>query len=198
MNKVEYDQRLRNIIYTCGVNVRYHQIVSSRWSYVDRGIRILVGILAIGGAILAVPKLDCPWLGFWIAVLSALAAAILNILPVGDWEKKHLQLSQGWSDILKTANAEEFKTCCLEDQPDAHRFERLHELLAEMESLNAMEPTPWDRLLNRCQEEENEREWGKGIRTFEQVEQERARRLAQSQATSLPLADVRASEADRG
>jgi hypothetical protein len=46
-----------------------------------------------------------------------------------------------------------------------------------MESLHALEAAPSDRLLNRCQEEENEREWGKGIRTWQQVEQQRARRL---------------------
>jgi hypothetical protein len=184
MTNSEYYQRLRAVRYTCSVNQRYHQILEWRRGFADRAIRILVGILAITGAIFAVPQMDRPWLGFWVAVVSAVFATVLNIVPVGDWQKFHAQMFQRWSDLQREATVEEFKMCEREGEIPAHCVERLQELLSEMESLHAMEPAPSFRLLNRCQEEENEREWGKGIRTSQQVEQERARLVAEYSASA--------------
>jgi hypothetical protein len=184
MTDTEYERRLRAVRYTCAVNQRYHQILEWRSGFADRTIRILVGVLAITGAIFAVPQLNYPWLGFWVAVASAIFATVLNIVPVGEWQKFHTQMFQRWSDLQRDATTEEFKTCEHEGNIPDHCVSRLQELLSEMESLHAMEPAPSIRLLNRCQEEENEREWGKGIRTSQQVEGERARLLEQYSASA--------------
>jgi hypothetical protein len=191
MTKDEYCKRLRNVVFTCTANQRYHQILERRWTFLDRAIRIIVGVLAIVGAIIAVPSLDLPKSGFIIGIISVVAAVILNVLPVGDWAKTHGEMFRLWSELRKDAAQEEHKACdvCETNVPDA-MSDRLCELVGKMESLNADEPAPFKKLLIRCFEDENEAEWGPGIRTNAQVasERERRKREAASLSSSSPVA----------
>jgi hypothetical protein len=199
MQKSEYCQRLRQIMYTCAVNQRYHHILEWRWGAGDKAIRIIVGIFAILGAVLAVPKLDAPCWGFIVALLSVVAAAVLNIVPVGDREKFHGEMFRLWGDLRRNALADELKTCDSEDDPPPYLVDHLREMLDKMESFNLEEPAPWMGLLNRCQEDENESEWGPGIRTVKQIEEERRLRLSEYTVTSAVSGEEAeaVSEADR-
>jgi hypothetical protein len=198
MTSEEYCRRLRHVIYTAGVNARYHQFCEARSGRWDQAIRIAVGVLATVGLILSVPGFDklapqvsIPWVGFCVAIISLVAALILNIVPVTDRAKFHGEMFRAWSELRRAGLLEEQKTC--EINPKEFHIDRLAELVSEVESLNTEEPFPDIKLLKKCQDDENETEWGAGIRTAQQVEAERER-LLQRQAPCPPPA-ASASEA---
>jgi hypothetical protein len=188
MTNSEYQKRLYELIYTCEMNQLYHQILEWRFGFADKALKIIVGILAVAGAVLAVPGLPSSWAwtGFYVAGLSAAFAVALNVIPIGDKEKIHGELFRLWTDLLKDALQEEHKTCEKDEGKEAHALHdsRLRELLAKKESLNASESAVWKNLLLRCQGDVNERRWGEGVRTFEQAEAERARRESAQATTS--------------
>ena len=184
MTNRELKDRLDDLIYTCGMNARYHQQTAANRGSWDKGIRITVGILAVAGLVFAVPNLkmgtlDVPLVGLFVAIISLVVAVILNIVPVGDREKLHGELFRMWSELRKDAEMEEYKVC--EADPDAqapeHSFERVRELAGKSLALDADEPEPNKKRLELCQGDENERRWGEGIRTNAQVEAERKRRF---------------------
>jgi hypothetical protein len=187
-NAEDYSARLRDIVYTASFNARYHQYFESRYDYIDKIIRIVIAILAIFGMVLAVPKFDLasPWVGFCVALISLVFAGILNIVPVVEKAKFHGEMFRCWSDVRANAVLEQQKTYSI--VPEEHHFERLEELSRNMESLHADEPYADNKLLLRFQEDENEAEWGQGIRTTAQVEAERQRREREYSGTSTSLA----------
>ncbi len=175
MTNTEYKRRLDELIFTCGMNCRYHQILKQRFSRWDRGIRIAVGVLAIAGLVVAFPETVPAALGLAVAVLALAVAVILNIVPVGDWSRDHAELFRLWSDLRRDAVLEEHETCEAEEEKEAasFRFRRLCELDGKAEALHAAEPAPNSNLLEQCYGDELESVWGKGIRTPEQAEERR-------------------------
>src|SRR5437899_2431204 len=89
MTNSEYKRRLHHVVFTCGINHRYHHTLEWVWGAVDKGIRVGVGVLAIVGLVLAVPSFVDSMVGFYVAIASVVVALALNIVPVGDWEKFH-------------------------------------------------------------------------------------------------------------
>ena len=187
MTNSEYRKRLHDLLFTCEMNQLYHQTLEWRYGLLDKALKIMVGVLAASGAVLAVPgqPASWSWAGFIVAGLSAAFAVALNVVPVGDREKAHGGMFRLWSDLLKDALQEEHKTCEKDTEKDAQKIhdERLCELIGKKESLNASESAAWPRLLLKCLGDLNERRWGEGIRTFEQAEEERARRQGQTTAS---------------
>jgi hypothetical protein len=188
MTNNEYQTRLYELINICEINQLYHQRLEWRFGFADKALKIIVGVLAVAGAVLAVPGIPTSWTwaAFIVASLSAVFAVALNIIPVGDKEKSHGEMFRLWSDLLKDALQEEHKTCEMESGKDVPKSvdEHLRELIGKKECLNASESAAWPKLLLRCQGDVNERKWGDGIRTFEQAEEERARRESGSPTTS--------------
>ena len=74
------------------------------------------------------------------------------------------------------AHADALSSVDLLEPLSQYRFDRFRELSLRMENLHLRDNPPWVKLLERCQEDENESEWGKGIRSYDQVEAERKRR----------------------
>jgi hypothetical protein len=188
MTNAEYQKRLHELICTCEMNQLYHQRLEWRYVVADRLLKIAVGILAVVGAVLAMPETTTAgpptvWacIGFVAACLSAAFAVALNVIPVGDTAKTHGEMFRLWSDLLKDALQEEHKTCEAEADGAVRKAhdDRLCELIAKKETLNASETAAWPKLLLRCQGDVNERRWGEGIRTAEEVETERSRRESQ-------------------
>jgi hypothetical protein len=182
MTREEYTNRLHAIISTAGANAWYHQTKESWYDRDDKGIRIVVALLAILGLVFAIPSLDSmlpglglSWWGFGVSIVSLAAAICLNIIPVVEKAKIHGEMFRLWSNLRKNAVLEEQKSCGR--KLENYHLERLQELTGEMESLHADESFPDVALLAKCQGDENERVWGKGIRTFAQAETERSRRM---------------------
>jgi hypothetical protein len=189
MTNSEYKRRLHELIYTCETNQRYHQRLEWRFGWADKSLKIVVGLLAFFGAVLAAPGLPSSWAwaGFIVAGFSAAFAVALNVIPVGATEKTHGELFRLWSDLLTDALQEEHKTCDKVDNGEAAKAqdERLSELIGKKESLNASESAAWQGLLLECMEDVNERRWGGGVRTAQQVEAERARREEQNRGPTV-------------
>jgi hypothetical protein len=187
MNNTDYKLKLHELKITCGINQRYHQYLEWRLWLADKLIRIVVGALAVGGLVLAVPGMSfSPDAGLWVAIVSLVAALVLNIIPVGDWEKTHGELFRLWSYLRKDVVQNELKTWDAEDDKDATKAasEHLCELTLKAADLDTQEPAPWLGLLKRCQGDELESTWGEGIRTPQEVERERLRREQESPLTS--------------
>ncbi len=147
---------LFNLKFTAGMNARYHQREEMYWGRWDRGIRIAVGILAVFGLVFATPSMDVWHLGLATAIISLIAAAVLNILPVGDWEKRHGELFRLWSDLRRDAVLEEQRVSEEDDglQGVEQATVRLNDLTSKVESLHANEPAPDMKLLKECEKAE--------------------------------------------
>jgi hypothetical protein len=181
----DYNNRLHELMFTCGMNQRYHQRLKLYWAILDRTIRIAVGVLAVLGLVFAIPGMDNGW-GLRVAILSLVVAIALNIVPVSDWEKAHAELFRAWSELRKDAESESVKACSLDGTSvPSYVADRLCEMTGKEHSLDADEPAPWKWLLARCQGDEVEARWGKGIRTFADAEKERERRQSKPPTSSV-------------
>jgi hypothetical protein len=123
-----------------------------------------------------------------LALISVVVAGVLNIVPVVEKAKFHGEMFRAWSELRKDGVLEQQKTCG--EEPQEHHVNRLAELTGKMESLHTMEPFAEVALLQKCQEDENEAEWGTGIRTHQQVEAEMARRTLAPAGPAAPASPV--------
>lgn len=178
MEVEEFEKLVRCAKYTSGFNQRYHQICEWRWGVADKAIRVAVGVFAVFGFWLGMKGAEYAVHAEVIAVLSLAVAFALNVIPTGEREKYHAEQFHRWSDLRKTAESlgSRLVIAPKEGVTPAMR-ERIEEIIETEHSLHSGEPAPWVKLLLKCQEEENQSEWGPGIRTHEQVEEERDRRL---------------------
>jgi hypothetical protein len=147
--------------YVAHMNKLYHQIMSWRYGVLDRTIRVLVGILAIGSftaSLLAYPNAPFP-IGAANALLlsfaSMSAAIVLNVVPVGDFYKRSNESYRSWTThSSRWENLENrFYTTT---SPDLAEFLReVNELTTEKNHVESSESAAWPRLLARCQEKAN-------------------------------------------
>lgn len=147
-----YRNKMYELIVVSGMNHTYHQAYESFWGKWDKGVKAAVCILTVIGLVLAVPGIDMPWTGLWMAIVSACAAFVLNIVPIGDWEKEHGEMFRLWSDLRSDCENEELKTCSSaeEDTVPKHAAERLLDLQSKSNALHAMERNPNTRFLDAC------------------------------------------------
>ncbi len=171
--------KLYDVRFTAGFNQRYHQICEWRYGIADKSVRIAVGVLAI--ASLVATAMRGGWLAdhsLGVSVIALIAAIILNVIPLGEREKFHGELFHRWTDLRKDAELQLVRVDAAKemDVADDHICERLRELIARCNDIDAQEPAPFRKLLRRCEDDERESEWG--VRTTKEVERERKKRLA--------------------
>lgn len=185
MTGSELKSRLYDLRFTAGFNIRYHHCYEAWYGKWDKIIRASVGLLAVAGLVLSIK--DYPPVGMWLGIASLALAVVLNVIPVADWEKKHGELFRLWSDLREDLELAEIGCCDLGDECDVepHYVERLEELKGKEARLHSTEYYPNVEFLKRCQGDEVSAEWGPEIRTLEQAEQERARRLKVSTSAAV-------------
>lgn len=175
MTGAELKQRLHDVGFTAGMSSRYHHFMESRWGFWDKTIRIVVALLAAAGLYFTLRDADV-WHGFTasllVAVVSLMATMVLNIVPVGDWEKRHGELHRLWMDMLADVNVAKARAA---EQADDERIEDreadfARELSEKADRLNASEPPAKRNRVEFFYGEEAESIYGEGIRTHEQVE----------------------------
>lgn len=172
MKRDDCDRMIHDLGFTAVVNQRYHQILEWRWATLDRLMRILIGVLAAFGVLLA--ALGSPWgtLSLVVPMAALIAAILLNILPFGEIQRFYRDLFRRWSDLRQEVELARMAVRDLQGQDvPEHLFQRLQSLMQRKAAILADEPAAWRGLLIRCQEETTESIWGKGIRTPEQVQQ---------------------------
>lgn len=105
MNRAAFLQLQYEMSIQAGMNQRYYQFFESRWWLCDTSAKVATAVLAVIGAILAAAALSPghselvdQW-AFGFALLAAISAVVLNVVPFGSWEKEHRDLFRQWSDF---------------------------------------------------------------------------------------------------
>lgn len=189
MEKENLKNSVWELSFTASMNQDYYQTLTFYTAFLDRTVRIVVGILAVFSLIVAcVPD----W-GSWsvpLAIVSLVAALVLNIVPLQNYERKFAQLYQQWTDlrahlqrfeirvfgqVLEATFMISSKGLLLEkvSPVDARDFQ---DLTNERHRIEADEFWDWDWLNRKCQRVERQRRWGPQIETYEQEIAEIARR----------------------
>lgn len=136
-----------------GVNQRLHQHRASMWTTWDRICKIVVGVLAVAGVCVSVAASTLhtlPWdiASIVVASLAAIAAIILNVLPLGDWASEHGALFQRWTDFREDVEDLLFR---ITDEITDDDVLRLRELEAKSHRICGAEPHCSDDKLRRLQ-----------------------------------------------
>jgi hypothetical protein len=71
MTNDEYCCRLHELVFTCAMNQRYHQILARRWRLTDRAVRIAVLVMAVLGLVLTIPD--------FASAITSLGAGIISL-----------------------------------------------------------------------------------------------------------------------
>lgn len=100
--KLTFD--IRDLSIQAGVNQRYHQHEVDRWWRWSTFVRSSVGLLTVGGVMLAIIAATSPsW--WWTAtslsasVFAAFFAVVLNAFRFEEWEQQHRSFFERWSDL---------------------------------------------------------------------------------------------------
>jgi hypothetical protein len=184
VTNAECRNALWELIRTCSVNQRYHQRLAWWFGAFDKLSKIAVGVVAIAALVLTLMGEDWHNAEIEWAIAAAVLAVAINVLPFGEREKIYDELFRCWSDLRIDAEVQDVKLPDNNEAAPCHATERLVELLTKQHSLNAKEAAPIRWLLRRCQADDRESIYGKGIRTAEQV----CRKFALEAATSLSSA----------
>jgi hypothetical protein len=177
MDADQVAKQIHCLQYTSGINQRYHQRLEWWWGFADKVIRISVGVLAVFGLWASMNGPGSADTAEALAVGSLALAVALNVIPSAEREKFHGELFHRWSDLRRSA---ELLKVRLDDPKTtvAGVRERILEMTDHENTLHGCEPAPWRWLLELCQGDENEAEYGPGIRTHQQVEAEKKRLIA--------------------
>lgn len=88
----------------------------------------------------------------WLALAASAAAIVLNIVPLGAWDRDHVDWFRRWTDLR-----EELDGLILnseEDTPTDEAIQRLKEAEAKIHRISATEPLVNKSLKDRCLEVE--------------------------------------------
>lgn len=167
MNRTDFDKRQYELSVMAGMNQRYHQQQTDLWGSRDRWLRIAVGILAVGGSMLSVVTIyrtDALWIASSVTVagIAAFAAVILNVIPITDRERRHLDMFRRWSDFREEIDSLRFVLKITDDATA-----RLSSLDAKSHRLCALEPTADETLLSICFDKEQRSRQYETTRTAE-------------------------------
>jgi hypothetical protein len=157
MTHDEFEQKQYHISVCAGQNQRYHQRRAHLWTRWDRGVRIAVGVLAVIAFSLAIVATFrhsglVDWLGVIAAFAAAVAAVVLNVMPLGEWSAQHLDLFRRWTDLREDIDALEFD---FQGDPTQELIDRLKALDATVHRICGTESVgPKKSLLDECYREE--------------------------------------------
>ena len=170
MKTSEFRIEVYRLSYAAQVNQRYYQIKHSRFSWWDKSVKIGVAALAIAAFGTAFVPHEWKWVEIVAAVLAALSAVVLNVVPVGEWVSEYRAMFASWNDLLLDADQLELKVRDLADDEDVHEIlvELLKDLIARQCQLDDPH-APDEKLLATCQGDITERMYGNGVRTYEQA-----------------------------
>lgn len=184
MDRKLLEGELYELSFYAGMNRTYHERLVDRYAWRDRAIKITLGLLTVvgfGTALLGFWSLGAAIAGAVVSFLSLAAAVVLNIVPFDAWERRHEALRARWLDLEGDVSGLQTQLKLAGDDGSAAIAERLPDLVSRRNRIEAVEPPGDTRLIHECQEDENERRWGSGVRTDDQVRQAKAARDRQPQ-----------------
>lgn len=203
MTRDDFWNKISTLILICDVNQRYHQKTAWIWKACDRTAKILVAVMAVAAFCLTIAHggVAIRVLELIFGAVAVLAAIALNVIPFGEYEKTSDEMFHSWSDLRKDAEIQSLKLSNVADVSEC-MIERLEELTAKQHSLNAIEPAPNRKRLQKCQEDHNQQQWG--VRDNEAAEKVKSERrahevneIAASRASISPSSLAVAEAVDR-
>lgn len=170
VKKDDLIKKLNNLSFTAAMNIRYHQYKWTKYSYIDKSIRIAVGIVAVLSVVASsmgssdIKNILIANLSFLLSILSLIVAIVLNIAPVSDRETFHRDLFRRWSDLREEVDSEIVRVESLDisgNEEGLNKFmNRLEDLTRKKNRINAFEDSPDDELLKKCYRQENKARTG--------------------------------------
>jgi len=124
--------------------------------------------------------------GLKLSCLSAIAAAILNLSPTAENARRHSDLYRQWTAMRREVDELRFdlKSIAKDADPEAVcGTGRWHRLLATRAQIEALEPAPNQKLVEKAAHDESERRWGKGVKTYQERLKENEEKNAAAAAT---------------
>ena len=164
MSEPESDQtikKIKTLSFTGSMNARYHQQMVHRYEKYDRWFKFAVGVITILGAMLSAVSVANAHIGWGIGslvitIIGAVVGIILNVLPFGEIARRHLDLFSRWSSLRQDADELLLHAEHNETKSKAVTIlDRIQDLTAKKNSINAIEPKPDENLLQECYEDEN-------------------------------------------
>lgn len=175
MNKEEILDTLYQLSVTAGTNQRYYRDLLTTSEAEDSHIRFIVGAVAIVSLALAIVAVfrgeasPLPWkfeilkkFTSWnvasvcVAILSAIVAWQLNESPEVSALVRTADIYRRWSDLRTDIDTLQEQ---VEQEPDdklpSDIGERMRVLLARKNQNNAYDRAPDEKLLEKCEEDEN-------------------------------------------
>jgi hypothetical protein len=133
------------------MNQFYHQRKTRKYWRQDKGVKIAVGILAMLALSATFLPESCKWLDILAALIAAVMAIVLNVVPVGEWEAESSEHFRAWSDLRICTEQLKVEACELKpDETDKCLNTRYADLLSRRHELNAGESDPDEALLEKC------------------------------------------------
>ena len=156
MNRGKFEQTQFELSVQSGMNQRYHQQREAFWSRLDKLCRSSVGVLAVLDAMfagIAAYSHGSFWtpLSVFVAILAALVAIVLNVVPLADNALHHGDLFRRWCDFREEVDLLEFEFA---DPPTNDLVERTKQLNSKMHRICGSEPAPNQDLLMKCYQDE--------------------------------------------
>lgn len=180
MTKEELRNSLWKLSFTASMSREYHSVLCSALWWIDRMLKIGIGVLAIMSLVYA----SVDTVSFQLSVVSVVLAFILNIIPIDRYERKFADLRRRWEDLRKQISQMEleafgqtldyrFVISSRGRLSDAKASPKLRDSLSNLvrikHEIDADEPESARWLVRRCQVRENQRRWGPECRTGEEV-----------------------------
>ena len=184
--------------FHASMNQSYHQKQWAWYGFWERSVRISITVLAcvsLGYSLAAGPwvpsqvsasnYVSVP--AIIVSALSLVAAIVLNVAPLDRRERAHESAFRRWNDLMRDARDFRLRAEAV-DKSDTSALQMLvAELQVMRRRLSEIEvdepPYVNNKLLDRCQEDENQRRWG--VRSNEEAEQKRdQQRTARSMASA--------------
>jgi len=157
MTRDDFLDKQYELSVQAGMNQRYHQRYATWYWQWDAGIKAVTAAAAVIGLALSIatafPNSNPYLVGaeVFLAIVTTVAAVVLNVIPVGNWEQFHRDFFRQWTDLR-----EELESLLYECQgePDSPHIMQLQKLEGKMHRICGQEPSPNDNLIRICFEAE--------------------------------------------
>lgn len=172
MNYQQLGEWLHNMDFTAAMNVEYHQIMASWWAWTDACINVVVGVLGVIGIIASANRNKFKKSGLWVSGISMVLFVGLLAFPSGSTAREYQALFERWSSLRRQVQvlAERYKAVRPDEPLPPYFQQRVEDIAAEKGAIEQDEPAVNRDLLVKCFEDQVERLYGPGIRSWDDLE----------------------------
>ncbi|WP_425618043.1 hypothetical protein NA78x_001736 [Anatilimnocola sp. NA78] len=181
--------------YRASINQDYHECFVWGYGWADRGLKIVLGLVACvsfmlsaydygakhAGNTIQTPDVaksadSVAWWGVAFGLFSLVVAVGLNISPLDRNEQHHAKILARWNELYKDVSNAMLRLKFADESALAAIKDRLPDFLERQSNIEMDEPPIWRWVMDYAQCNENERNFG--VRGDKEAEAVRASRAA--------------------